>query len=116
MRDESSRHFIPHPSALIPSHIESASMKRTMLVLLALLAAVANARTIEIDDLMRDVSVSDPQISPDGKWIACVVSRPNVTEDRFEPQIVLVDVGSGKQRTLTYDRKHVNSPRWSPAG
>ncbi|HEX7418467.1 MAG TPA: S9 family peptidase, partial [Thermoanaerobaculia bacterium] len=91
-------------------------MTKRLIVILTLLAATANARTIEIDDLMRVVSVSDPQISPDGKWIACVVSRPNVAEDRYDAEIVLVDVASGRQRTLTYDRKHVNSPRWSPVG
>ena len=91
-------------------------MKKSLPVILALIAATATARTIEIDDLMRLVTVSDPQISPDGKWIACVVSRPNVAEDRFDAEIVLVDVASRRQRTLTYDRKHVNSPRWSPAG
>ena len=91
-------------------------MNKSLLVILALLATTATARTVAVDDAMRLISVSDPQISPDGKSIACVVSRPNVTEDRYDAEIMLVDVASGKQRTLTYDRKHVSSPRWSVSG
>jgi dipeptidyl aminopeptidase/acylaminoacyl peptidase len=62
------------------------------------------------------VRVSDPQISPDGKSIVIVVSRPNYEEDRHHAQLVLVDVASGSQRPLTHDRRGVSSPRWSPAG
>ncbi|HEX9163635.1 MAG TPA: S9 family peptidase [Thermoanaerobaculia bacterium] len=91
-------------------------MKKSLLAVFLILAVSAAARTIDVDDIMKTVNVSDPQISPDGKLIAVVVSRPNVAEDRFDSEIVLVEVASGKQRTLTYDRKHVSSPRWSPSG
>jgi dipeptidyl aminopeptidase/acylaminoacyl peptidase len=90
--------------------------KTHLLALLGLLCLAAAKPRVTTDDLMRSVSVSDPQISPDGKSIACVVSRPNVTENRSESEIVLVDVASGKQRPLTFERRHVNSPRWSPGG
>ncbi|HEX9163901.1 MAG TPA: hypothetical protein VF980_19485, partial [Thermoanaerobaculia bacterium] len=91
-------------------------MKKSLLAVFLILAVSAAARTIDVDDIMKTVNVSDPQISPDGKSIAVVVSRPNVAEDRFDSEIALVDVASGKPRTLTYDRKHVSSPRWSPSG
>jgi len=90
-------------------------MKKSLLVILAVAASVYG-RTVEVDDLMRLVTISDPQISPDGKSIAAVVARPNVAEDRYDEEIVLVDIASGTQRTLTYERKGVNAPRWSPAG
>src|SRR5438105_6435099 len=73
-------------------------------------------RRATLDDLARGITVSDPQISPDGRSIAVVVSRPNIAEDRFDSDIELVDVASGKLRTLTYDRKGIGSPRWSPSG
>jgi len=84
-----------------------------LLGVFCLAAAKPRATT---DDLMRTVGISDPQLSPDGKSIACLVSRPNVAEDRFDSEIVLVDVASGKQRPLTFERHHVNAPRWSPSG
>src|SRR5947199_1002716 len=87
-----------------------------LLLAIASLAAAQTKPRVTTDDLMRTVSVSDPQLSPDGKTIACIVSRPNVAEDRYDSEIVLVDVASGKQRALTFERRHVNAPRWSPGG
>jgi len=78
--------------------------------------AWAQARRIELDDLSKIVSVSDPQISPDGKSIVLVVSRQNLEQDRSDRELVLVDVASGTQRVLTSERKGVGSPRWSPSG
>ena len=94
---------------------------RTLALLLAALllaAALASAqqRRIQLDDLAKIVTVSDPQISPDSKSIVCVVSRPNFEEDRYDNELVLVDVATGAQRVLTFDRKDVGSPRWSPNG
>jgi dipeptidyl aminopeptidase/acylaminoacyl peptidase len=87
-----------------------------LLIAATVLAQPAQKRRIEVDDIMRLINVSDPQVSPDGRSIVCVVSRPDVAEDRFEGNLVLVDIASGKQRTLTFDRKHAGSPRWSPSG
>jgi len=76
--------------------------------------AATQAKRIELSDLQKIVTISDPQIAPDGRSIACIVSRVNWTDDRFDANLVLVDVGSGMQRKLTYDRKGIGSPRWSP--
>ena len=76
----------------------------------------AQPRRIQLEDLTKIVSVSDPQISPDGRSIVVVVSRQNFDEDRNDSELVLIDVATGAQRVLTYDRKHVGSPRWAPNG
>jgi dipeptidyl aminopeptidase/acylaminoacyl peptidase len=76
----------------------------------------AQARRMQLDDLSKIVSVSDPQSSPDGKSIVLVVSRQNLDQDRSDRELVLVDVASGTQRVLTFERKGVGSPRWSPSG
>jgi dipeptidyl aminopeptidase/acylaminoacyl peptidase len=86
---------------------------------LAFLAAVsvsAQTRKIELSDLAKITSASDPQISLDGKSIVFVVSHPNIEQDRSDRELVLMDIASGAQRILTYDRKGVGSPRWSPNG
>src|SRR5271157_3829480 len=85
-------------------------------VLLAAATASAQERRLQLEDLTKIVTVSDPQISPDGKSIVCVVSRQNFDEDRSDNELVLVDVATGTQRVLTFDRKGVGSPRWSPSG
>src|SRR5262245_33614909 len=54
-------------------------------------AALPQARRIELNDYARIVTVSDPQISPDGKSIACVVSRRNLERDRSDRELVLLD-------------------------
>jgi dipeptidyl aminopeptidase/acylaminoacyl peptidase len=93
-------------------------MKRIVL-LLCLATLLLNAepkRRIELADLEKIASLSDPQLSPDGKSVAVIVSRPNIAEDRFDSDLVLVDVATGAQRVLTFERKHVASPRWSPSG
>src|ERR1700682_964769 len=84
----------------------------------ALLTAVshAEARVMALDDMRRIVDVSEPRVSPDGMSVAVVVSRVNWNEDRRDSSIVLIDLATGAQRTLTHDRKDVASPRWSPSG
>src|SRR5579863_2848095 len=89
------------------------------LVLLVLAApgrAMAEARKIELDDFRKIVDVSSPEISPDGKSIVFVVSRVNWDGDRYDSQLVQVDVASGAQRPLTNIRKGLSSPQFSPAG
>ena len=74
------------------------------------------ARRMTLDDLGLLVNVSDPQISPDGKAVVILVSRPNYEDNRFDAELVLVDVATGGQRVLTQARKGLGSPRWSPSG
>jgi len=69
-----------------------------------------------IADLAKMARLSDPQISPDGKSIVIVVSRPNYDEKRYDSELVLVDIATGTQRVLTRDRQGVEQPRWSPSG
>jgi dipeptidyl aminopeptidase/acylaminoacyl peptidase len=79
-------------------------------------ALSAQSRHIELNDLAKIVSVSDPQISPDGKTIVVVVGRQNLEQDRTDRELVQVDVSSGAQHALTYERKTAGSPRWSSSG
>jgi dipeptidyl aminopeptidase/acylaminoacyl peptidase len=87
--------------------------------LFTVLPAGANSaapRRLDLADVAAVVRVSEPQLSPDGKSIVFVVARPNVKEARYDKSLVLVDVAGGSERVLTYDRKGVGSPRWSPSG
>jgi dipeptidyl aminopeptidase/acylaminoacyl peptidase len=68
------------------------------------------------EDLGKLVSLSDPQIAPDGKSIAVVVGRPNYDQNRTDTELVLVDVATGNQRVLTRGRQGVAQPQWSPSG
>jgi dipeptidyl aminopeptidase/acylaminoacyl peptidase len=88
-------------------------------VLLALVTpspAKGQARKIELADPEKMVDVSNPVISPDGKSIVVIVSRVNWDADRYDTQLVLVDIATGAQRPLTNIRKGLDSPLWSPSG
>ena len=73
-------------------------------------------RAMEIEDLFRIKRVSDPQISPDGKWIAYVVASVNKEANNSNSDIWLIPSSGGDARQLTFSPKADNNPRWSPDG
>ena len=73
-------------------------------------------KTFDLAWLGKMVRVSDPEIAPDGKSLAVVVSRPNYEDDLNESGLALVDTKSGSTRYLTHGRKTASFPRWSPDG
>ena len=81
------------------------------------------ARPFGLDDLGRIVRVSDPQVAPDGRAVAAVVSRADYETNRWSTELVLVDVAgcapaadACPQRLLSADRRGLAQPRWSPSG
>jgi dipeptidyl aminopeptidase/acylaminoacyl peptidase len=84
--------------------------------LLGVPSAPSQTRHIELKDFLKITTVSDPQISPDGKSIVVVVSRPNEDKDRRDNELVRIEIATGAQHVLTYDRRGAGSPRWSPNG
>ena len=81
---------------------------------LLLAAAPAAAERFGLDQIGKIVRLSDPQIAPDGRSVVVIVSRANFDENRYEPELVLVDVTTRSQKVLT--RRRVSQPRWSPTG
>lgn len=78
--------------------------------------AFAQSRRFSADDLPKIIRISDPQISPDGKTVAVVVSRANMKDDRWDAEIEFIDIATGQTRVITHDRLEVSSPRWSANG
>src|SRR5712671_6322023 len=96
-------------------------MKTALKLALALVSCLSVSLPIlgarySIEHVAKLVRVADPQISPDGKSIVAVVSRPNYDDNRYDAELVLIDVAAHKQRVLTNDRRGVSFPRWSPSG
>ncbi|HUN28818.1 MAG TPA: S9 family peptidase [Alphaproteobacteria bacterium] len=88
-------------------------------VLLALCIAAAPAassRTFTLDDIPKIASVSNVAISPDGKLIAFILSRQNLKTDKSDATLELYDLASKTVRPLTFERKGLSSPAWSPDG
>ena len=73
-------------------------------------------RPLEIDDLFRIRRVSDPQLSPDGKWIAFVITDVNKENNSFSRDIYIISSQGGELRRLTTHPANDVHPRWSPNG
>jgi len=87
-----------------------------VVLLLAPLNYAQSKRPMTPEDLYKIKRVSDPRISPDGKWIAYTISVPNLKENSFNSDIWLLPVSGGKSVQLTRSPKSDHSPRWSPDG
>jgi dipeptidyl aminopeptidase/acylaminoacyl peptidase len=88
----------------------------TVVTLALPVAAAAQHRPLDLSDLGREIGLSDPRISPDGRHAVVVRTRTDYAENRFERTLVLVDIATGSTRELTAERRAVSSPAWSPAG
>ena len=62
------------------------------------------------------LEVRDPQVSPDGAWVAYTVSTIDKAAEKSDSDIWMVKWdGSGQQR-LTTSKESESAPRWSPDG
>src|SRR5437667_11973274 len=100
-------------------------MKRAIALLGALAFSLASAgyakeqqpaRPFTIDDLLKIRRVSDPQISPDGRWIAYTIADTDKAANKRTTQIYLISTDGGEPRGITNDKQSSHSPRWSPDG
>lgn len=73
-------------------------------------------RNLTIDDFFALKEVSDPQLSPEGRWVAYVVHTANLKEDKNERQIWMVSTAGGEAIPLTAKAVNSSHPRWSPDG
>ena len=95
-------------------------MRKLLWALLLLVPVPAGAvppagpeRNCTARDLFDLEAAADPQISPDGRWIAYVRRSGDIMTDRFRRSIWLVDTATGRQMPLARD---ASQPRWSPTG
>jgi dipeptidyl aminopeptidase/acylaminoacyl peptidase len=94
---------------------------RTFAAILAALfiapaAASAQTRSFTFDDLAKIRSVSDPQRSPDGKWVAYTVGTSDTEKDKHNRDLWMVSWDGKEQVQLTSSKDNESKPRWSPDG
>ena len=86
-------------------------------ILLPLLAqAQDESQRVTIDDLMSLQSLSSPQISPDGEWVAYVVRSRDMEEDKSNTQVFMVATSGGEPIPMTDKETSASDPQWSPDG
>src|SRR6266404_3980972 len=91
-----------------------------VLLVTVLLAVALSGQTarhpLKLDDLARFRDVRDPQLSPDGQWVAYVVSTTDTKEDKSNTHIWLAGYDGKNDRQITFSNDSEGSPRWSPDG
>lgn len=73
-------------------------------------------RNMSIDDLLAMKSVSAPDISPDGAWIAYAVERVDLEKDESSTQLYMVSKNGTDVLQMTADEYSASTPRFSPDG
>ncbi|HCW07676.1 MAG TPA: peptidase S9 family protein [Cytophagales bacterium] len=92
-------------------------MKLTTLFAFILLATIAfGQKPFVPSDVYKIKSVSDPQPSPEGKWVAYVLSTPDSAKDKHDTDIWMVSWDGKENVKLTASPESENHPRWSPDG
>jgi dipeptidyl aminopeptidase/acylaminoacyl peptidase len=86
-----------------------------LLIFCAAAFAQTPKRAITFDDLISMHRVGDPQLSPDGKWIAYTVATPDKEENRNVSDIWIVATSGGEPRQITRGGSDSRA-RWSPDG
>ncbi len=79
-------------------------------------SAPAAKRGMNLEDLAKFERVGDPQVSPDGAWIAYTVSKVDVGEDKGLSQLWMVSWDGKQDVQLTFSKDGAGGPQWSPDG
>jgi len=75
-----------------------------------------NDRLIAPEDLYQLAWVEDPQISPDGSWVAFVKLTVDQAHNDYHRALWLIPTSGGEPRQFTSGTRQDHSPRWSPDG
>ena len=73
-------------------------------------------RPLVVDDYFKIHDVADPQISPDGRWVAYTVGSYDLKKDKSKSRIWMIPTDGGTAVPMTAEDKSVSRPRWSPDG
>src|SRR6266581_3575554 len=78
--------------------------------------APATPRNITIDDFFQIRDVAQPEISPDGQWVAYSVRTRILKDDKNEQRLWMVSTHGGDPIPMTAEGVSSSHPRWSPDG
>jgi dipeptidyl aminopeptidase/acylaminoacyl peptidase len=79
----------------------------------SLLLSQQAKRLFTFEEMMKVKRVAEPQLSPDGKWVAYTISTYSVEKNSHETNIWLVPSSGGAPLQLTQGASDTH-PRWSP--
>ena len=82
----------------------------------ALTPAPASRRALRPTDIFRVRDVRDPQLSPDGKWVAYTVTVADSARDKNDTDVWMASWDGKDNLRITSTRDGESQPRWSPDG
>src|SRR5262245_42913011 len=94
--------------------MKSAVASLTLFVLISGSPAFAQKRPLNANDIYNLKDVRDPQRSPDGKWVAFVVSRAIKDTDKNDSDVWMASWDGTQEIQLTSSAESESQPRWSP--
>jgi dipeptidyl aminopeptidase/acylaminoacyl peptidase len=90
-------------------------MRRSLFLLASFAMAFAQKPPFDVNAMMELKRIGDPQISPDGRFVAFTVQTVDVAANRKPQQIWIAGTdGAGTPRQITRDGEANQRPRWSP--
>lgn len=79
-------------------------------------AARAAKRALRPTDIFRVRDVRDPQISPDGRWVAYTVTVADSARDKNDTDVWMASWDGKDNIRITSTKEGESQPRWSPDG
>jgi len=93
-----------------------------LLLVVGLVSSITGAqqsaapRPLGVDDLFGYREAHDPQVAPDGQFVAYTVSSNSLKDDKSETRIYMLPTAGGEAIALTAEGVSSEHPRWSPDG
>ena len=88
----------------------------SLFFVVSLFAQGPTKRPLKAEDLFRTLQVRDPQVSPDGKFVAYTVTRIDRDADKRVTGVWMINWEGTQDVQLTFGEKSASTPRWSPDG
>ncbi len=73
-------------------------------------------KVMTVNDFFKLKFPSNPQISPDGKFVIFVVRTPDFEENRYNADLWMISAQGEEPLRLTYHKKSDSYPLWRPDG
>ena len=91
----------------------------TLLLVLSFGATFAQSttkRSLRPSDIYKLKSISDPRVSPDGKWVSYTLSSVDSAKDKRNSDIWMTSLDGQTSLQVTFSPEGESSARWSPDG
>jgi dipeptidyl aminopeptidase/acylaminoacyl peptidase len=99
-----------------PLHLLARCAALSVIAVAPALAQTPAKRPLAAADILRIRGVNDPQISPDGLWVAYSVSAIDSAKDKSDTDVWMTSWDGTQTIRVTSSPESESSPRWSPDG